>query len=262
MTDNNNRRVLAMALLVAILPGCATQPTLSEDESDPLEGTNRAIYDFNETLDTYVMRPVAEFYVDYTPERVRDGVTNFFNNLGYINTIFNELLQGKLKQGIADVGRFTINSTLGIGGFIDIASAASVPKHDEDFGQTLGVWGVDEGAYLVLPVLGPSSARDVPRYITSTLLNPLFYISSPIIPASGVLGAVNERSNFLEATRLRDEAALDPYTFTREAYRQRRLNDIYDGNPPLEDFEEGDEGEGGEAGDEGEEAADNVLRIE
>ncbi|MGH8592195.1 MAG: MlaA family lipoprotein [Gammaproteobacteria bacterium] len=258
VNGNNNRRILTMALFVAILPGCATQSTLSEDESDPLEGTNRAIYDFNESLDTYVMRPVAETYVDYTPELVRDGVTNFFNNLGYINVIFNELLQGKLKQSIADIGRFTINSTLGIGGFIDIASAGSVPKHDEDFGQTLGVWGVDEGAYLVLPVLGPSSARDVPRYITSTLLNPLFYITSPIIPASGVLGAVNERSNFLEATRLRDEAALDPYTFTREAYRQRRLNDIYDGNPPLEDLDEGEEGDEGD----GEEAASNVLRIE
>jgi len=262
MTDNNNRRVLAMALLVAILPGCATQPTLSEDESDPLEGTNRAIYDFNETLDAYVMRPVAEFYVDYTPELVRDGVTNFFSNLGYINVIFNELLQGKLKQGIADVGRFTINSTLGIGGFIEVASAGSVPKHDEDFGQTLGVWGVDEGAYLVLPVLGPSSARDVPRYITSTLLNPLFYITGAISSPAGVLGAVNERSNFLEATRLRDEAALDPYTFTREAYRQRRLNDIYDGNPPLEDLDQGEAGDEGEAGDKGEEATDNVLRIE
>ncbi len=256
MTGNNNRLVFAMALLVAILPGCATQSTLSEDESDPLERTNRAIYDFNETLDAYVMRPVAETYVDYTPELVREGVTNFFTNLGYINVIFNELLQGKVKQGIADIGRFTINSTLGIGGFIDIASAGSVPKHDEDFGQTLGVWGVDEGAYLVLPVLGPSSARDMPRYITGTLLNPLFYITSPIIGPAGVLGAVNERSNFLEATRLRDEAALDPYTFTREAYRQRRLNDIYDGDPPLEDWEEGEEG------DEGEEAADSVLRIE
>lgn len=256
MTDNNNRLVLAMALLVAILPGCATQSTISEDEYDPLEGTNRAIYDFNESLDTYVMRPVAETYVDYTPEFVRDGVTNFFTNLGYINVIFNELLQGKVKQGIADIGRFTINSTLGIGGFIDIASAGSVPKHDEDFGQTLGVWGVNEGAYLVLPVLGPSSARDVPRYITGTLLNPLFYITSPIIGPAGVLGAVNERSNFLEATRIRDEAALDPYTFTREAYRQRRLNDIYDGDPPLDDFEEGDEGE------EGADAADSVLRIE
>ncbi len=256
MTGNNYRLVLAMALLVAFLPGCATQATLSEDDSDPLEGSNRAIYDFNESLDTYVMRPVAETYVDYTPELVRDGVTNFFSNLGYINVIFNELLQGKVKQSIADIGRFTINSTLGIGGFIDIASAGGVPKHDEDFGQTLGVWGVEEGAYLVLPVLGPSSARDVPRYITSTLLNPLFYITSPIIGPAGVLGAVNERSNFLEATRLRDEAALDPYTFTREAYRQRRLYDIYDGDPPLDDFDEGAEGNEGEA------AAQNVLRIE
>lgn len=259
MTDNNNRRVLAMALFVAILPGCATQSTLSGDESDPLEGTNRAIYDFNETLDTYVMRPVAETYVDYTPELVRDGVTNFFSNLGYINVIFNELLQGKVKQGIADIGRFTINSSLGIGGFIEVADAGSVPKHDEDFGQTLGVWGVDEGAYLVLPVLGPSSARDVPRYITGTLLNPLFYITSPIIGPAGVLGAVNERANFLEATRIRDEAALDPYTFTREAYRQRRLNDIYDGDPPLDDLDEGEEGDEGE---EAAEPADSMLRIE
>ncbi len=261
MNDKNKTRlILATALaLGVVLPGCATQGTLSEDESDPLEGTNRAIYDFNEGLDTYVMKPVAQAYADYTPEPVRDGVTNFFTNLGYLNVIFNEVLQGKWKQGVADIGRFTINSTLGIGGFIDVAGAASVPKHDEDFGQTLGVWGVDEGAYLVLPVLGPSSARDVPRYITSTLLNPLFYITSPVIGPTGVLGAVNERANFLEATRIRDEAALDPYTFTREAYRQRRLNDIYDGSPPLEDFEEyEDDGEG-----EGEEnAGTNLLRIE
>lgn len=245
MTDNNRGLILGMVLAIGILPGCATQTTLSDDESDPVEGTNRAIYDFNEGLDDYVMRPVAQAYADYTPELVRDGVTNFFTNLGYINVIFNELLQGKVKDGIADIGRFTVNSTVGIGGFIDVAGAGSVPKHDEDFGQTLGVWGVGEGPYIVLPVLGPSTARDVPRYITSTLLNPLFFVSGPVSAPTGVLGAVNERSNFLEATRLRDEAALDPYTFTREAYRQRRTNDIYDGNPPLEDLEE-----------------DGVLRIE
>ncbi len=247
MNDKNNGRlVLATALALAVLlPGCAAQSTLSGDEADPLEGTNRAIYGFNEDLDAYVMRPVAQAYVDYTPELVRDGVTNFFTNLGYLNVIFNEVLQGKLKQSVADIGRFTINSTLGIGGIIDIAGAASVPKHEEDFGQTLGVWGVGEGAYLVLPILGPSSARDVPKYITSTLLNPLFYITSPIIAPTGVVGAVNERANFLEATRLRDEAALDPYTFTREAYRQQRLNDIYDGDPPLEDWDEDGEAEAG-----------------
>jgi phospholipid-binding lipoprotein MlaA len=219
----------------------------SNGNNDSLEPGNRVVYDFNDKLDRYVLKPVAEKYVDYTPKIVRTGVGNFFDNLLYLDVILNDFLQGKMTQGISDVGRFVVNSTFGIGGLIDIASAYKVPKHNEDFGQTLGAWGLEEGAYLVLPIKGPNSLRDAPDLATSTLLNPLFYITSPVVIPAAVLGGINERARFLEATRVRDEAALDSYTFTREAYRQKRLNDIHDGNPPtqgLDEFIEGEEENG------------------
>ncbi len=165
-------------------------------------------------------------------------MTNFFDNVVYLNVIFNDFLQAKLNQGLSDIGRFGLNSTFGIGGLFDPASRLGLQRHKEDFGQTLGVWGAGEGAYLVLPFRGPNSVRDAPDLATSTLVNPLFYISSPVLIPVGLLGIINERANLLEATRIRDEAALDPYTFTREAYRQQRRSPIYDGEPPTGDIDE------------------------
>ncbi|MGH8582912.1 MAG: MlaA family lipoprotein [Gammaproteobacteria bacterium] len=242
-----NKKVLFTVLAVLLLgaSGCATQPVAENGSDDPAEPPNRAMYTFNDKVDEYVLRPVAEKYAEYTPKVMREGVTNFFDNLTYLNVMLNNFLQGKVVKGFSDVGRIVVNTTLGIGGLFDPASAWGIPKHKEDFGQTLAVWGAGEGAYLVLPFLGPSSVRDAPDYATSTLLNPFLYITSPIIAPISILGIINKRANLLEATRLRDEAALDPYTFTREAYRQKRTNDIYDGNPPREDLNEFIEEENG-----------------
>jgi phospholipid-binding lipoprotein MlaA len=155
--------------------------------------------------------------------------------------IFNDLLQGKFKQGVSDIGRVTVNTTLGIGGLLDLATPMGMSKHDEDLGQTFGTWGAGEGRYAVLPFAGPSSVRDAPDLLTSTLLNPLTYIGGFVLLPVGALGVINTRANLLDATRIRDEAALDPYTFVREAYRQRRTSLIYDGDPPPEQFEEFDD---------------------
>lgn len=241
MGSNNRCCILVLLGWVVLISGCATTRTNNNDnaDNDPIEGVNRVVYDINEGIDKYIFVPVAETYAEYIPQRVRNAVTNFFNNLLYLDTILNDFLQGKLKAGLEDSGRFIVNSTAGIGGLFDPATALGIPKREEDLGQTLGVWGAGEGAYVVLPFLGPNSVRDAPGVGVSTLLNPLFYISSIVTIPVGALGAVNERANFLEATRLRDEAALDSYVFTREAYRQKRLSEIYDGEIPIEELEEG-----------------------
>jgi phospholipid-binding lipoprotein MlaA len=247
--ENNERQqrfpFLALAF-AGFLTGCATTNG-GNGNNDPAEPGNRIVYDINENLDKYFIKPVAEKYVEYTPKFMRTGITNFYDNLTYPNVMLNSFLQGKIRQGFVDLGRLTINTVCGVGGFFDLATKWGVPRHYEDFGQTLGVWGMGEVVYLVLPLKGPNSVRDAPDLATSTLINPFFYIVSPITIPVGILGALNERAKHLETTRLRDEAALDPYTFTREAYRQKRTNDIYDGNPPgqgLDEFIEGEEENG------------------
>lgn len=238
ITKNFSRLGVALSALVMLgtLSGCASNRTT--DPSDPLEPSNRAFHKINDSIDSNFFQPVARGYAKVTPPEVRNGVTNFYDNLTYLNVIFNDLLQGKLKQGLADSGRFLLNSTLGFGGLFDPATQWGLKNHDEDLGQTFGAWGAGEGAYLVLPFFGPDTVRDVPDRVTSALLNPLFWFTSTISIPLTVINAVNTRANLLEATRVRDEAALDPYTFTREAFRQRRQYLIHDGNPPSEGFEE------------------------
>jgi phospholipid-binding lipoprotein MlaA len=234
---------LCALLVIFLLSGCAT--TQQSEEGDPLEQTNRGFYKFNDGLDRHIFKPVAEQYVKVTPEPLRTSVTNFFDNVSYINVIVNDLLQGKLDQFFMDVGRFVFNSTIGLGGLFDPATDVGLKTNDEDLGQTLGYWGAEEGAYLVLPLFGPDSLRDVPDRVSSAFLNPLFYMSAPVTWPLTVLNAINTRANYLEATRFVEQAALDPYTFTREAYRQRREYLIYDGNPPSTGFDEFIEGEEG-----------------
>ncbi|MFK8067929.1 MAG: VacJ family lipoprotein [Gammaproteobacteria bacterium] len=228
--------VLTLLSTTLLLSGCQTGATRAE--TDPLEGINRPIYGFNDGLDRGVMKPVAKGYVAVTSKPVRSSVTNFFDNLASINVIFNDVLQGKFKQAVGDTARFVINTTVGILGFFDPATSAGLVKHDEDLGQTFGTWGAGEGAYLSLPLFGPSSLRDAPDLVTSTLLNPLFYISSGTSIPLFVLMLVDQRANLLDASTFRDEAALDPYAFTREAYRQHRTSLIYDGNPPVEELDD------------------------
>ena len=241
----NFSKLLILVGILSLATGCATT-----QNNDPLERGNRVVFNVTETLDKHLIKPIAESYVDVTPVPVRTSVTNFFNNLGYLNVILNDFLQGKFEQGITDMLRFTYNSTFGIAGLFDVSTPIGMPHNVEDFGQTLATWGVDQGSYLYL--LGPSSTRDITDQVPSTLLNPFFYMTGIIFAPISALSAVNTRANLLEATKIRDEAALDPYSFTRESYLQQREFLTYDGEPPATGYDDifGDADDAGNAGNE------------
>ena len=231
MRMNGTKSLLVGVLLAGMLGGCATQ-----GNKDPLEPMNRGIYKFNDTVDKAAIKPVAGAYKAVIPSPVRTGVNNFFTNLGTVVTIVNDLLQFKFDKALTDTGRFAINSTFGIAGLIDVASMDGIEKRNEDFGQTLGYWGWKDSAYLVLPFLGPSTLRDTGGLVfDSALIDPLYYVDD--IPARNsaiALKFVDRRSQYLPASDLLDEAALDPYAFMRDAYMQRRTNQIHDGDAPHE----------------------------
>lgn len=220
-------------LCAALLAGCATA---GGSPRDPLEPLNRAIFGFNETFDQVLMKPVAQGYRAVLPEIVRTGVTNFFSNLEDVWIAANNLLQGKPESALQDVMRVAINTVIGLGGVIDVASDAGLDKHNEDFGQTLGRWGMGGGPYLVLPFLGPSTVRD------GIGLLAVDYAGDPVwnadhIPTRNALyagRATNARANALDAVRILEEAALDKYRFVRDSHLQRRQNLVYDGDPPRE----------------------------
>ena len=231
--------LLAVLLAVALLTGCAgTQTVDGEINPDPYEDTNRSFYAFNDYLDRNIMIPVAENYVKVTPEPVRDGITNFFDNLEYLNVILHSFLQGKLGQGFSDLTRFVVNSTLGLGGLFDVATDMGLEEHEEDLGQTLAVWGVEPGAYLYLPLLGPYTARNSPDLASSYFSNPFTYISTLFLLPVSALNLINDRANLLEASEFVDEASIDPYSFIREAYLQQRKYLIHDGDPPSEGYDD------------------------
>ncbi|MDH5570698.1 MAG: VacJ family lipoprotein [Gammaproteobacteria bacterium] len=219
-----------------ILSGCASVQGPTE-EHDPFESYNRAMYTFNDTVDKAVIKPVAETYKDYVPNPVQTGVSNFFSNLGDVVTLFNDVLQGKFEQAASDFSRIIWNTSVGLFGLFNVASHMDLPKHDEDFGQTLAVWGVSDGPYLVLPFLGPRTLRDTGGLAIDIPTHPLSY---PVIKddkanlAALGLAFIDKRVELLTASKVLDEAALDPYVFMREAYLQHRLNLIYDGQPPQE----------------------------
>ena len=242
MHERKTALAAAFIVVAGLVTGCASTP--NGDPGDPYEATNRKIYNFNDSIDRNVLQPVARGYVNVTPKPVRNGVTNFFGNVGYLDTIANDLLQGKPTQFLKDSGRFIVNSTIGLGGLFDPAKEMGLSAHQEDLGQTFGVWGAGEGAYLTIPLFGPSSFRDAPGFASAMLLNPLTYLNAVVTIPLTVVNAINTRANLLEATNIRDQAALDPYTFVREAYRQQREFKIYDGNPPGDDFDDYLEGEG------------------
>ncbi len=226
--------VLAMLVtVVGLMTGCATVATSTGETQDPLEPVNRSVYTFNDYLDRYIGKPVADGYVFVTPEFARLGVSNFLDNIRDVNVIVNDFLQGKVKQGFSDSGRFLVNSTFGLGGLFDHATPLGLPQHTEDFGQTLGVWGLGEGPYLMLPAFGPSTARDAPNLLISTFANVLFFVTGPVALSLSALGFIDKRARADQAIQTRDEMAVEPYLFTREAYLQHRRFLVYDGNPPL-----------------------------
>ena len=221
----------------ALLTGCATMQSADPEvpDNDPFESVNRPIYRANDFIDRRIAKPVTEAYVSYTPQPVQNSVSNFFDNVVYPNVILNDFLQGKGTQGLEDLGRFLVNTTFGFLGVWDMATPLGLEAHDEDFGQTLGVWGMDESIYLVLPFIGPSTVRDVPNLGVSTVTNILFYVPSPYVVPVALLGFIDLRARLEEAITFRDETAVEPYLFTREAYLQHRKFLIYDGNPPIDD---------------------------
>ena len=211
------RPTLRVVLLAAIfLGGCAS----ARNPKDPLEPLNRNIYEFNQVVDKVALKPAAKGYKAVVPPPLRGGVNNFFGNFRDVTTAVNNLLQFKVVNALSDVGRVAINSTIGIFGVFDVASRLGLEKHDEDFGQTLGYWGVPDGPYLVLPLLGPSTVRDGIGLIGDYFTDPQFYLieSAPENWLVLTTRVVNLRANLLEADRLLDQAAIDRYSFLRDAY--------------------------------------------
>lgn len=227
--------VFSCLFAFSMLSGCASQA----NNKDPLEGFNRGIYKFNDVADKAVIKPVAKAYKAVAPSPIRTGFNNFFDNLGAITTVLNDLLQLKFANAFTDAGRFVINSTFGLAGFIDVAGMDNIPLRKEDFGQTLGHWGVGNGAYLVLPFIGPSSIRDTTGLVFDTFTtDPITYPRNlGEIRLANQLRAgqfLDKRTELLTATDLVDEASLDPYAFTRDAYLQKRASLVQDGLVPQE----------------------------
>jgi len=220
--------------MAAMVTGCASQAN-----KDPLESINRGVYKFNDVTDRAVFKPVATAYKTVAPTPIRTGVNNFFNNLGTLTNVLNNLLQFKLANAFSEAGRFVINSTFGIAGFIDVTGMDKIPVHKEDFGQTLGYWGVGPGAYLVLPFAGPSSVRDTTGWIFDlSTTDPITYTHNiGEVRLHNQLRAaqfIDKRTELLDAKDLVDDASLDPYAFMRDAYLQRRASLVQDGLVPSE----------------------------
>jgi len=214
-----------------MLGGCAAGP----DPRDPMEPFNRKVYAFNQTVDKAVLKPAAKGYVAIVPEIVRRGVRNVFNNLGMVVTTLNDALQLKGTKVPVDIARFTTNAVFGLGGLIDVASELKIENRNEDFGQTLGYWGVPSGPYLTLPLLGASDVRDGSGLLVDFFTNPLYYsrADSQIRWGMFALNLVDTRANLLGAEKFLETAAVDPYSFLRDAYLQRREYLIHDGHPPT-----------------------------
>ena len=223
--------LVAAAALTLTLGGCAT----SGNPKDPIEGFNRGVFAFNEGLDAAIVRPVAVGYDKVMPSPVRTGVSNFFGNIADLAIALNNLLQGKVPEAASDAGRFLMNTTVGILGVFDVASTVGLEKHDEDFGQTFGRWGVGPGAYVVVPFFGPRDVRDTVGLVLDVKADPVAHLNN-IANRNTLLAVriISDRADLLPADKVIEEAALDKYSYIRDAYLQRRRSKVYDGNPPHE----------------------------
>ncbi|WP_286239210.1 MlaA family lipoprotein [Neptuniibacter halophilus] len=220
-------------LLTGALSAALIQPAVAEDV-DPWEGFNRTMFSFNDGLDTYALKPLAKGYKAVMPEPAEKGVNNFFENLADIGTMINNLLQGKFNDAGQDLGRVAFNTTFGLAGLIDVATPMGIPKHDEDFGQTFGYWGMESGPYLVLPFFGPSSVRDGIGLIPDTYTDPVYHVGeNGDRNALYVVRVIDKRAQLLESEKL---ISGDKYTFIRDAYLQKRAYEIADGN--IENYDD------------------------
>ncbi|KQX94941.1 VacJ family lipoprotein [Variovorax sp. Root473] len=232
-----SRWVGALAIL-SVAAGCASGP--QANPADPFEPFNRGVTRFNETVDEAVLVPAATAYQRVLPSMVRTGVTNFFSNLGDVWSFANSVAQLKLQNSAETFMRLNVNTFFGLGGLLDVATEAGIDRHEEDFGQTLGRWGVGPGPYVVLPLLGPSTLRDTAALPVDRAGSVVGSMNDVAWRNSlSVLDAVDTRSRYLRAGRLLDDAALDKYTFARDAFLQHRRNAVYDGNPPDQDDDSG-----------------------
>jgi len=227
-----NTRPLIPAVLAIALTGCAA----NGDPRDPLEPMNRAIHGFNEGFDRMLLKPVAQAYSTVLPSFAQTGVRNFFSNLDDVTVLANDILQFKLEQGSRDFMRLAVNSTFGLFGLLDVAGEMGLQKHNEDFGQTLGRWGVGAGPYLVLPFLGPNNFRDTAGFLVDTEYTDLVRNYDDVSTRNPVLvlRVVSRRADLLDAKRAIDAAALDEYEFTRDLYLERRKSLVHDGKPPRD----------------------------
>ncbi|MDO9162066.1 MAG: VacJ family lipoprotein, partial [Methylococcaceae bacterium] len=230
ITHSKHRLLVSSLAISAVLSGCATTGEEVNNE-DPWQGWNKSTQSFNDDVDDAVLKPLAKGYLKVTPDPVDQGITNFFSNLNDIGVTVNDFLQFKLTQGGMDASRFLINTTVGVAGFFDVAKMIDLPKHNEDFGQTLGFWGVPSGPYLVLPFMGPSSPREAVGSIGDALLNPLTYTFA-FAGAGAAVSAINvgakavdvtdTRAGLLTTEKIVDEASVDRYGFIKNSYQQRR----------------------------------------
>jgi phospholipid-binding lipoprotein MlaA len=218
-------RAFAMLLLAVSLTGCA-----SMSEKDPYEKFNRGVYKFNDTVDRAALKPAATAYKKVVPSFMQTGVNNFFYNLSDVWSGANNLMQGKGERGLSDLTRVLINTTFGLGGVIDWASDAGLDRHSEDFGQTLGYWGVPSGPYVMLPLLGPSTLRDTAALPVDISADPWGYgITSRERNIGTVVRVIDQRALLLDASNILEGAALDPYEFMRDGYLQQRKSKVFDG---------------------------------
>lgn len=233
------RTILSLVAVSALLGACASAGTASAPDerspADPWEPLNRQIHAFNTTLDDYALKPIAKGYRKVTPTLVRRGVSNFYDNLATPWTALNNFLQGKGRDGVVDVGRFLMNSSVGLGGLIDVGEEFGLEQHDEDFGQTLAVWGVGDGPYVVVPFFGPQTLRDAVAMPANVLGHPLtHYDNRSVRDKLAALDAIDARTRLLNAERLLADSA-DRYITIRESYLQNRQYDVHDGDPPVDD---------------------------
>ncbi len=238
----NTRLVMSSLVISSLLAGCAS--TAKPNELDPWEGWNRGTQEFNDDLDKAILKPMAKGYLWITPKFVNDGITNFFSNMNDIGVTLNDVMQLKMTQGGMDASRFLVNTTAGVAGFVDVATMIDLPKHNEDFGQTLGFWGVPTGNYLVVPLMGASSPREVGGAIGDALMNPLTYTFavagggaavSAINAGAKTVDVTDTRADLIPTEKIVDEASIDRYSFIKNAYQQRREYLLHDGNVPEED---------------------------